>query len=434
MPGNGGGKVGQAVNTDSSSTKLCRRRGDCRLCGSRRLQAVVTLTPTPPANAFVTADALGRPQPVFPLTLHFCDDCHHLQLCDVVDPAHLFEHYVYVSGTSPVFVRHFDDYATHAIDSLGLAPGSLVVDIGSNDGTLLKAFAARGMRVLGIDPAQEIAAQASADGVPTIADFFSPALAERIVAEHGNAALVTANNVFAHADDLAGIWRGVQTLTADTGVFVFEVSYLLDVVQKTLFDTVYHEHLAYHSVAPLARFFAANGGELFRAERVDSHGGSLRGFAQAGGSGRDRDGSVASLIEAEQAAGLHRAQTFVDWSRRIDDLGARLRAMLQDLRDEGARIAGFGAPAKATTLMYHFGLDREAVEFIVDDSPLKQGLYTPGLHVPVLSSAVLAERRPDYLLVLAWNFADAIIERQQAHRERGGQFIVPLPELKVISS
>ncbi len=397
------------------------------------MQPVVTLTPTPPANAFVPRELLDQPQPVFPLTVHFCADCHHLQLCDVVDPRHLFEHYVYVSGTSPVFVQHFERYAAHAVASLGLAPGSLVVDIGSNDGTLLKAFAARGMRVLGIDPAQEIAARASAEGVPTIADFFTPELATRIVAEHGHAALVTANNVFAHADDLAAIWRGVQTLTTDTGVFVFEVSYLLDVVHKTLFDTVYHEHLAYHSVAPLARFFASHGGELFRAERVESHGGSLRGYAHTRAGTGARDPSVDTLIALEQAAGLDRAETFLEWSKRIDDLGARLRALLRELRDGGARIAGFGAPAKATTLMYHFGLDRDAIEFIVDDSPLKQGLYTPGLHVPVLSSAALDERRPDYLLVLAWNFADTIIERQQAHRERGGRFIVPLPELKVTS-
>ena len=422
--------AGLSMSEVAEST-LCRRRDDCRLCGGGRLDAVVELTPTPPANAFVPASALAEPQPVFPLTLYFCEDCHHLQLRDVVDPRHLFEHYVYVSGTSPVFVRHFEDYAARVIETLALQPGSLVVDIGSNDGTLLKAFAAHDMRVLGVDPALDIAARASAEGIPTIAEFFTPALAERIAAEHGHAALVTANNVFAHADDLAGIWGGVRRLVGESGVFVFEVSYLLDVVLKTLFDTVYHEHLAYHSVAPLRRFFAAAAGVLFRAERVSSHGGSLRGFARPAGAGGE-DGSVTALVALEREAGLHRAATFRDWSRRIDTLGSELRALLARLRSEGASVAGFGAPAKATTLMYHFGIDRDAVAFIVDDSPLKQGLYTPGLHVPVLSSAALEEHRPDYLLVLAWNFADAIIERQQSHVERGGRFIVPLPELKVV--
>jgi len=234
-----------------------RTRESCRLCSSRALERVLSLTPTPPANAFVTAVERDRPQPVFPLDLHFCRDCGHVQLLTVVDPRVLFENYVYVSGTSPVFVRHFEAYADDVMRYFSLEHGALAVDIGSNDGTLLGFFQKAGLRILGIDPAKAIAEAATARGIPTIAGFFTPASAARIRAEHGPAAVITANNVFAHIDDLSGVTEGVRSLLSPDGVFVFEVSYLVDVIEKTLFDTIYHEHLCYHSVRPLIPFFRA---------------------------------------------------------------------------------------------------------------------------------------------------------------------------------
>ena len=412
----------------------CRRRDTCRLCGGRDLTCVLALTPTPPANAFVGEDAKDSAQPCFPLDVFFCETCNHVQLLDVVDPALLFENYVYVSGTSPNFVKHFDDYAQALIKRFAPADGSLAVDIGSNDGTLLAAFQNRGMRGLGIDPARDIAARATEAGVETIADFFSQALADRIKSERGPAAIVTANNVFAHADDLKGIVEGVRTLLAPDGVFAFEVSYLADVVADTLFDTIYHEHLAYHSVKPLEAFFAASGMRLFAVERVPSHGGSIRGMACLA-SGADEgphtaDGSVAALIASERDAGLDRAETFKTFAADINALGDQLKALIRDIKADGKSIAGFGAPAKATTLMYHFGIGADEIDFIVDDSPLKQGLYSPGAHIPVLASDALYERRPDYVLILAWNFAQAIIDKHSAFLDGGGRFIVPLPELK----
>lgn len=410
--------------------EACRRRDTCRLCGGGSLRLVLSLTPTPPANAFVAQDALGAAQPSFPLDVHFCDGCGHVQLLDVVDPKALFEDYVYVSGTSPAFVRHFEDYADAVIQRFAPAPGSLAVDIGSNDGTLLAAFKARNMRVLGVDPARAIAERATAAGIETMAEFFTPELANRIRDREGAAALVTANNVFAHADDLSGLTDGVRGLLAPDGVFVFEVSYLLDVIAKTLFDTIYHEHLAYHAVKPLVGFFEAHGMELFAAERVATHGGSLRGMVQARGGPREADGSVEAFVRLEDAAGLDEAKTFVDFAARIDRLGAELGELTAAIKAEGKAIAGFGAPAKATTLMHHFRLGPETIDFIVDDSPLKQGLFTPGTHVPVLPPDALYQRRPDYVIVLAWNFAEPIIEKHSAFREGGGRFIVPLPELR----
>jgi SAM-dependent methyltransferase len=410
-----------------------RRRSTCRLCDSRNMAHAFSLTPTPPANAFVPAEAVSVAQDVFPLELFFCEDCTHLQLVDVVDPELLFGNYVYVSGTSPSFVRHFESYSDAVARLVALAPGALVVDIGSNDGTLLRAFRNRhGARVLGVDPARNLAEMATASGIETIPDFFSAALAQTLAAERGRAAIVTANNVFAHVDDIGGVADGVRALLADDGVFVFEVSYLTDVVEGILFDTIYHEHLCYHAVRPLIPFFERHGLELIEAFRVSAHGGSLRGVAQLQNGPRPRGSSVARAVAKEAELGLGRIESYRALSRRIDALGAELRDLLSGLRAQGKSIAGFGAPAKATTLMYHFGIGADVVDFIVDDSPLKQGMFTPGMHIPVVPARAIDERRPDYVLVLAWNFAAPIIAKNAAFQSRGGQFIVPVPKVEVI--
>jgi SAM-dependent methyltransferase len=390
------------------------------------------MTPTPPANAFVGADALDEKQPAFPLDLFFCDDCAHVQLLDVVDPELLFANYVYVSGTSPVFVKHFEDYAATIVERFVPKPtGSLVIDIGSNDGTLLSHFKALGLNVLGIDPARDIAAAATAYGIETLPVFFNADLAEEIKIRHGAAQVITANNVFAHADDLTGITRGIQSLLAPDGVFVFEASYLVDVFEDTLFDTIYHEHLAYHSVKPLAAFLSSHGMELIAAERVSSHGGSLRGIAQLAGGPHQTDGSVAALTQHEANLGLHQAGTFCAFGTKIKAIKDQLTVVLEELKSAGKIIAGFGAPAKATTLMYHFGIGPEMIDFIVDDSPLKQGLYSPGMHIPVLPSEAIYSKKPDAVVILAWNFAKPIMHNHARYREQGGKFIVPLPSVEV---
>ena len=416
----------------NDSGGVCRRRATCRLCDSDDLSLVLSLTPTPPANAFITADALDTPQECFPLDLHICGACGHLQLLHVVDPSLLFADYVYVSGTSPSFVAHFEDYATHVIETYRPPPGALVVDIGSNDGTLLRFFHNAGMAVQGVDPACDIAKAACEAGIETLNAFFDAALSAQIREDKGAAAVVTANNVFAHIDDLAGVVAGVRALLEEDGVFVFEVSYLADVLEKTLFDTIYHEHLSYHAVAPLVSFFSRNGMELIAAERVDTHGGSLRGTAQLAGGAREVASSVEAYLELEERLGLGRAETFHDFAERIDALKISLRDLLLGLKAEGQSIAGYGAPAKATTLMYHFGLGPDIIDFIVDDSSLKQGLYLPGLHVPVLPSSAIAEQGPDYLLILAWNFAQSIMANNSALHDMGGRFIIPVPKLEVV--
>ncbi len=392
---------------------------------------MLSLTPTPPANAFVAENKLAQQQEVFPLDVFMCDSCSHIQLRDIVDPTLLFSDYVYVSGTSPVFVKHFEDYAQSVLQNFNPEPNSLVLDIGSNDGTLLNFFKNADMKVLGIDPAKDIARKATKQGIETICDFFSRDRAQSIREERGAASVITANNVFAHADDLTGITAGIKALLAPDGIFVFEVSYFADVFEKTLFDTIYHEHLAYHTVKPLVPFFHANGMELIEAERISSHGGSLRGYAQHINGPHDNGKSVQQRIAEEEKLEIDNSATLKAFAEQINQVKKQLNELLQDYKAQGKSIAGFGAPAKATTLMYHFDLGPDVIDFIVDDSPLKQGLFTPGHHIPVLPSSALYERKPDCALILAWNFAEPIMKNHHQFQKNGGSFIVPLPNVQV---
>lgn len=401
------------------------KRTQCRLCKSTDLQSVLHLTPTPPANAFVTSEKLSVPQVVYPLDVYRCGSCGHLQLLDIIDPKEMFSHYVYVSSTSPVMVAYLRGQAEQMIRRVGLKPGDLVVEFGSNDGTLLRFFKEAGMRVLGVDPAANVVP--GEDDVPTITDFFSLEVAQRIRRDHGAAKLVCAYNVCAHIDDLQGIVDGVRALLTDDGQFVFEVGYLYDVYRKTLFDTVYHEHVDFHRVEPLQKFFALNGLALIHAEQSDIQGGALVGYVAMGK--HQPDESVLTLIDMERKADLDKAETFMRWGEAIHRKGEELSILLRGLKAAGKSIAAYGAPAKATTLMYHFGLDTSVLDYIVDDNPIKQGMFTPGLHVPVLAPEVLYERKPDYVLLLAWNFAESIIARHREYAGDRSRFITPLPNL-----
>lgn len=412
--------------------KIHHKNTNCRLCKKNDLTSILRLQSTPPANDFVSEDKLDRSQKIFPLELYFCNSCNHVQLLDVVNPSLLFEDYVYVSGTSPIFINHFKDYANSVIERFNPDKEFLVLDIGSNDGTLLNFFKSNNFQVLGIDPAKSISANASKNGIETITKFFTNELANEIKKDYKKACVITANNVFAHADNLENIILGIKNLLAKDGIFIFEVSYLVDVFEKNLFDTIYHEHLSYHSVEPLKNFFLDNGLEMISAERINTHGGSLRGYVQLKNAGRENDGTVEELIKYENKIGLNKASTFLSFSKNIENLKLQLLNLLQSIKSEGKTIAGFGAPAKATTLMYQFGINKDYIDFIIDDSPLKQGLYSPGLKIPVLSSDTLKLNMPDYLIILAWNFSESIIKKNSDFIAQGGKFIVPLPNLSII--
>jgi hypothetical protein len=308
----------------------------------------------------------------------------------------------------------------------------LVGDIGSNDGTCLKAFQQLGVTTLGIDPATEIAERATQAGVPTLARFFSSAVAREVRDQYGPAAFVTSHNALAHIDCLDDVVRGVSHWLADSGVFVLEVGYFVDVFTKLHFDTIYHEHLDYHTVAPFHRLFARTGMEMISVQRVEPQGGSIRVMAQKTGGPWPRDGSIAQLIDLEHDLKLDRASTLTEYADRIAALGRRLRALLQDIKSRGQTIAGYGAPTKATTLLAHFGIGTDLLDFVVEDNPLKLGKFLPVSHLPILPTEELYKRRPDFTLILAWNFAEPIMAMHRRYVEQGGRFIVPMPEPRVV--
>ncbi len=410
-------------------------RTQCALCSApaAELTQVLSLAATPPANEFVHPRDLNDPQVAIPLNLLLCNACGHLQLGEIVDPKRLFQNYVYVSGTSPVFVAHFERYAAEMCQRFGLTADAFVVDVGSNDGTLLKQFQAKGItHVLGIDPATEVVKEAQQAGVPSREAFFTPELAREIRAEAGPADLICANNVFAHSSDLRSFGRAVELLLADTGVFAFEVSYLVDVIDKLLFDTIYHEHSSYHAATPLLRFFDSLDLRLFDAERIDTHGGSLRCYVCRKNAPHQDSERLRGLVQLEQQMGLFGPEVYRQFKARISERRTEFRKRLQDIKQAGQRVAGFGAPAKLTTLMHEFGLTGHDIDFIVDDSPWKQNLHSPGTHILVVPSTELYERRPEWCVIFAWNFADPIIAKHKAYTQAGGHFLVPLPELREI--
>lgn len=410
-----------------------RRRDTCRLCDSRDVECVFQLAATPPAEWYLPPDRSAETTDVFPLDLFLCRHCGHVQLLDVLDPVRLFSNYRYTSASSPGLDDHFRRYADAVVPRCGTPTGMLAVDVGSNDGTLLRHLARHGLRILGIDPAAEIARQATAAGIPTLNAFMDDDAAARVLADAGPAALVTANNVFAHNDALGDMADAIKTMLAPDGAFVFEVSNLLDTIEGSVFDFIYHEHLCYHSVKPMDAFLRRHGLCLFDVERVASKGGSLRGYAQKLGGPRPISANVATAIAREEAAGLYRPETYHRYIARVNALRDETLSFLQQERRLGRTIAGYGASATVTTLLHHFQLGG-LIDFIVDDNPIRHGTVSPGHHIPVYAPSALYDRRPDLVVALAWRFADQMISRHAAYLGGGGRFVVPLPTFRVVAS
>jgi SAM-dependent methyltransferase len=410
---------------------LVYRRQDCRLCHSTNLELVLKLTPTPLADAYVPASKAQEVQPVFPLDLFLCRSCGFAQLLDVVQARAIYLDYIYETVSSLGLPEHFDRYAAEVLERIRPPAGALVVDIGSNDGTLLKGFAKRGMKVLGIDPAREIARQATAAGIETLPEFFTVELAKQLRKERGPAAVITANNVIANIDDLDDVVAGVRELLAPDGVFVFESYYLGDLVRNMVFDFIYHEHISSFAVKPLEIFFRRHGLELVDVLRVPTKGGSLRYTIQLAGGPRGVAPIVGELKELETRQGLDQPEMFRNFNLRIEQAKQSTLGLLRTLKAEGKKIAGYGASATTTTLVYHFELGG-LLEYLLDDYPSKQNLLSPGLHIPVLPSQVIYDRLPDYIVVLAWRYYEPIMRKHASFTARGGRFVVPMPELKIL--
>lgn len=410
---------------------LSTRVTHCRACKRRRFNRILDLGKTPPANAFLKnlQPKTIKQEQWFPLRLTLCRECSLVQLEDIVNPSLLFRNYVYVSSTSKVFVNHFEQLAKDLKRRFRLNPTSLVIDIGSNDGILLKPLKKLGVGVLGIEPATKIARLATKAGIKTIPEFFTPRLARTL---RKQADVVTATNVFAHVHDLDELMEAVNVALKPEGVFMIEAPYLVDFLTKNLFDTVYHEHLSYFAVRPLRVLFHRLGFEIFDVQKVESHGGSLRVFVKRQGSTRPVLPSVSRFEANEKKLKFDTLLPYRSFAERVEKNKKALNTLLQSLKRSGKRLAGYGAPAKGNTLLNYFGITSRLLDFIVDDSRWKQGLYTPGTHIPVVDSSKLYENSPDYLLILAWNFAIPIMKSHQAYRDQGGKCIIPVPTPKVV--
>jgi SAM-dependent methyltransferase len=391
---------------------------------------VLSLGTVPLADRFPAADEDLSLEPRYPLSVLVCEDCHLVQLRETVAPEVLFaSDYPYYSSFSTGWLRHCQRNAEELIQSRTLGPSSLVVELASNDGYMLKNFVDRGIPVLGIDPAEGPANKAQEQGVRTLQQFFSLELAEQLLADGQAADVILANNVLAHVADLSAFVEGIRTLLKPDGMAVIEVPYVRDLVDHCEFDTIYHEHLCYYSVSALDRLFTDRGLCITEARRLATHGGSLRLYITHGNVSDDQP---RAMMQDEQRDGLQSLSMWNDFSNRVAGVQNSLLQGLRELHAAGHRIWGYGAAAKGTTLLNTASVDDSLIERIVDRNIHKHGRLMPGVHIPIAAPETLLQEMPDYLLLLAWNHRDEIIEQQSAYQDRGGRFIVPVPEFAIL--
>ena len=405
----------------------------CRNCGEKALHSILDMGQTPLANSLLKREELDGPEPMSPLELAFCTRCSLVQITESVAPEKMFREYLYLSSFSETMLHHSEAIARRLIAGRSLSGNSLVVEVASNDGYLLQFYRQGGIPVLGIEPAINIATVArERRGIPTLCEFFTESLARKLRQEGCLADVIHANNVLAHVPDLNGFVEGVKLLLKENGVAVLEVPYVKDLIDHCEFDTIYHEHLCYFSFTVLDRLFQRHGLLIQDVERLSIHGGSLRVTAIREKMGVRRSPAAHRMLEEESSWGVDRRSFYEEFGASVDRLRVRLVSLLRELKAQGRRIAVYGASAKGSTLLNYFGIGREILDYVVDRSTVKQGWYTPGTHLQIFEPEKLLADQPDYVLLLAWNFADEILGQQIEYRRRGGRFIVPIPEVRVL--
>lgn len=408
----------------------------CRSCGGDNIKTILSLGTSPLANALLTAEQLNQPERTYPLELVFCCRCTLVQITETVPPETLFGEYFYFSSFSDTILQNAKSIAEQMIAALDLGAQSLVVEIASNDGYLLKNYLQDGIPVLGVEPARNIARVAEENGIATLREFFNVDLANGLVQQGKQADVIHANNVIAHVADLDGVVAGIERLLKPDGVAIIENHYVKDLIDHVEFDSVYHEHLCYYSVTSFQYLFRKHGLTLVDVEWLPVHGGSLRVFFQRAdgllsmkSQGAER---VKAMLSAESSWGVGDFTFYENFGLKVEQLRQELLTLLQKIKTDGKQIVVYGASAKSTTLLNYFGITSETLDYVVDRSSVKQGHFTPGTHLPIYAPEKLLEDQPDYVLLLSWNFADEILNQQAEYHHRGGRFIIPIPELKVV--
>jgi 2-polyprenyl-3-methyl-5-hydroxy-6-metoxy-1,4-benzoquinol methylase len=403
----------------------------CRFCGAELHAVVADLGMSPPSNAFVDPDREAEGEQFFPLRVYVCERCWLVQLEQFQSPTEIFsDEYAYFSSYSSTWLAHVDAFAAAAIPRFGLGGESLVVEVASNDGYLLKRFRDRGIPVLGLEPAANVAHAAIADGVPTVVEFLTAESGRALCARGQAGDLVVGNNVLAHVPDLNDFVAGLASLVKPDGVLTLEFPHVLRMVERSEFDTIYHEHFSYFSLAAAANVLEAHGLYVFDVDELPTHGGSLRVYAR-----RTRSASTASVdrvLQAEREAGLTTVAGYAALQKKAETVKSALVEFLNRCKRDGLRVAGYGAPAKATTLLNFCGIGTEMLEYTVDRSPHKQGRLVPGVRIPIAAPEKIFETRPDYVLILPWNLRDEIREQMAGISAWGGKFVVPIPTLEIL--
>lgn len=402
----------------------------CRICRSGKLTEFLNLGMQALANSFIAKENIEKPEAMFPLRVMFCHSCNLCQLGEVVDPEVMFRDYVYFSSGMPSS-PHFMAYAFEVVRRFITSPDDLVVEIGSNDGHLLGEIQKKGVKILGIDPARNIAIEASANGIETLPEFFSETLARDIRAKRGAAKVIIGNNVVAHIDNHHDLAAGVSALLSDNGVFMLEAPYLMDMFERLSFDTIYHEHLSYLALRPLQTLFKQYGMEIFDVQIHPVQGNSLRVYAAKQGAYTIQS-SVGDLAQKERDRGFDSLSSYQNLARRIEALRTDVCKTVAAFKRDGKKIACYGAPAKGNTLLNYFGLGIDMLSFATEELPSKIGLLTPGMHIPVISIAEARKNPPDAYLLLAWNYKDVVLAKEKSFRDIGGTFIMPIGEERIV--
>ncbi|KKP24475.1 MAG: C-methyltransferase [candidate division TM6 bacterium GW2011_GWF2_28_16] len=400
----------------------------CRICGCDKLEKFLDLGFTPPADDFLVPERLNNSETYYPLRACICPCCSLVQLDYVVDPEILFQgEYPYESSTTKTGVAHYHLFAKQVCSRFNLSNHDLVVDLGSNIGVLLQGFKNEGIKVLGVDPAKNIAKKANELGIETIPDFFTENVVKNIIAQKGQAKVITGTNVIAHINDLHALLRAIDALLIDDGVFIFEAPYLVDLIENFEFDTIYHEHLSYLSLKPLKFLFDKYGFEIFDVEKKSIHGGTLRYFIARKGK-YNISKNVDDFCSLEKEKKIYNLETLKKFADQVSQNRDDLVWLLKSIKRDGKSIAGVSAPAKGMTLLNYCKIGNETLDFITEKNSMKIGKYTPGTHIFILSDNELIKRKPDYVLLLAWNFADEIIDNLKEYKKNGGKFIIPVPK------